>query len=77
VFLTTYVSAGQDQPGFIVCHHRHKVREEEVDCHSQLPWGVVRDRDNDRGVFGVPDSSKTSSSNDLANPLGLTAIGSD
>lgn len=47
-------------------------KSEKGGLHSQLP-----DVGSDLGVRGVPGTSKTSSSKDLAKPLGFTGIGCD
>lgn len=55
-----------------VCLIRLHKSLRKMGFHSQLPGVGI-----DRGVFGVPGTSNTSSSNDLAKPFGLTGIGSD
>lgn len=56
----------------VLCAWSDYINDWKMGFHSQLP-GVGMDL----GVFGVPGTSKTSSSNDLAKPLGLTTNGSD
>jgi hypothetical protein len=72
-FNLIFVGAGQDLCGPCDCMPLPD-NKETFEMHSQLP-GVLRDRGRERGVFGVPESSKTSSSNDLAKPFGLIGIG--